>query len=191
MGDVILLTGYLLAVAGVLVLRLSWGLAGRSRMLNAAGWAALAAAVLCGAVAAGAWGITVVSLWATATAFVLLAVAGWTAQPSVRRASDRRAGMLPEGTEPLRLGGRVLTFAIVAVLSMAASIAAALFVRWAALLCGAAEGNASVLALFAAPLVWTMLAYLLLMTGSRKRQFAILGGTILTALPPVLSGAMT
>ena len=87
MGDVILLTGYLLAVAGVLVLRLSWGLAGRSRMLNAAGWAALAAAVLCGAVAAGAWGITVVSLWATATAFVLLAVAGWTAQPSVRRAA--------------------------------------------------------------------------------------------------------
>ena len=85
----------------------------------------------------------------------------------------------------------MLTFAIVAVLSMAASIAAALFVRWAALLCGAAEGNASVLALFAAPLVWTMLAYLLLMTGSRKRQFAILGGTILTALPPVLSGAMT
>lgn len=191
MGDVILLTGYMLAVAGVLVLRLSWGLAARSRMLNAAGWAALAAAVLCGAVAAGAWGITVVSLWATATAFVLLAVAGWTAQPSVRRASDRRAGMLPEGKESLRLGGRVLTFALVAVLSMAASIAAALFVRWAALLCGAAEGNASVLALFAAPLVWTLLAYVLLMTGSRKRQFAILGGTILTALPPVLSGAMT
>ena len=190
-GDPLLAGGSLLGIAGVAVLRLSWGRTGRSLSLNTAGWGALAASVLCGAAAAGAWGIAVVSLWAMTAAFVSLAVAGLSSQPSARRASGRRAGMLPEGREPLRLGGRVLTFLMVAVLSMASSIAIALLVRWVALLCGAAEGNASVLALFAVPLVWTLLAYFLLMTGSRTRQFAILGGTILAALPPILSGAMT
>lgn len=189
-GDPLLVGASLLGIAGVAVLRLSWGRTGRSLSLNTAGWAALAASVLCGAAAAGAWGIAVASLWAMAAAFVSLAVAGFSSQPSARRASDRRAGMLPEGRAPLRLGGRVLTFLMVAVLSMASSIAIALLVRSVALLCGAAEGNASVLALFTAPLTWTLLAYALLMTGNRKRQCALLFGTMLAALPPVLTGAM-
>lgn len=189
-GDALLAAGSLLGMTGVLVLRLSWGRAGRSRALNLAGWGALAAAVLCGAAAAGAWGVAVVSLWTMAAACALLAWAGFASQPSPARASVRRAGVLP-ASGPLRLGGRVLTFLLVAVLSMASAIGFALGVRWVALLCGAAEGNASVLALFAAPLAWTLLAHALLMTGSRRRQFALIAATMLPAVPAVLSGAMT
>ncbi|WP_230281577.1 hypothetical protein [Croceicoccus sp. Ery15] len=192
-GDAPLLTGSALAVLGVVMLRWSWGRPRRATLPNLAGWASLAAAVICGAAAAGAWGIAVASLWAMGAACALLAWAGLTAAPpatNARRASDRRAGMLPQGDEPLRLGGRVLTFLLVAVLSMAASIAIALGMRWIALLCGTAEGNASVLALFAAPLAWTILAYALLMTASRKRQFAMIACSLLAVLPPVLTGIM-
>ncbi|ARU17823.1 hypothetical protein A9D14_15845 (plasmid) [Croceicoccus marinus] len=188
-GDPLLAAGSLLAATGVAILRLSWGRAGRSGVINAAGWGALAAAVLCGAAAAGAWGVAVVSLWAMAAGCALLAWAGFASQPAPTRASSRRAGVLPANA-PLRLGGRVLTFLLVAVLAMASSIAIALGVRWTALLCGAAEGNATVLALFAVPLTWTLLAYALLMTDSRKRQFAIAGGAMLAAFPALLPGAM-
>lgn len=189
-GDPLLAAGGMLAVAGVLLLRISWGRTGRSVALNTAGWGGIVAAVLCGAAAAGAWGIAVNSLWAMAAAFVLLAIAGWTAQPSARRTADRGAGVLPEGRESLRIGGRLVTFALVTVLSLIGSLAIAVFVRWLAVQMGAAEANASVLGLFAAPLAWTMLAYAVLMTGSRRRQFAILGGTILTAIPPIVAGAL-
>ncbi|GGD82609.1 hypothetical protein GCM10010990_35800 [Croceicoccus mobilis] len=178
-------------VVGILVLRLSWGLQARSAWHNLAGWGAIALSLLCGAGSAGAWGIAVAALWAMAAAFACLGWAAITTPPKRGRAPNRRAGMLPEGGEPLRLGERFLTFALVAVLSFGSAIAMALLLRWIALLCGAAEANATVIALFTAPLAWTVLAYALLMTASRRRQFALIGATMAAALPPVLAGGLS
>ncbi|ATW05070.1 hypothetical protein CHN51_17210 [Sphingorhabdus sp. YGSMI21] len=177
------------AVAALLVLRFSWARPGRSRLLNAAGWLLLAISVAAGSALAGAWGITVMALWTMGAAFVLLAVAAWKSPPARRKASSRRAGMLPEAGEPLRLGGRVITFLLVVLGAMISSIALAITTRWIALLAGAAEANANVLALFAAPLGWTILAFLILMTDSRRRQLVILSIPIATAIPAFVTGS--
>lgn len=191
MTEPLVAAGALLAGLGVLVLRLSWGRAGRDILLNTAGWAALALSVLFGALAAGAWGIAVVALWAMTAAFVFLALAAFQSSPTTtRRTKERRADILPDDGESLRFGGRAVTFVLVGVMPLISSVAVALFVRRIALICGAMEGNASVLALFAAPLTWTILSYTLLMTDTRKMQFTLIGGSMLTALPAVLSGEM-
>lgn len=190
MTEPLVAAGAVLAGLGVLVLRLSWGRAGRDILLNTAGWAALALSVLFGALAAGAWGIAVVALWAMAAAFVFLALAAFRSSPTTRRTKERRADILADDGESLRFGGRAVTFVMVGVLPLISSVAVALFVRRIALICGAMEGNASVLALFAAPLTWTILSYALLMTDTRKMQFTLIGGSMLTALPAVLSGEM-
>ena len=102
----LLLTGAIAAIAGIGVLRLSWGRDHRSATLNTAGWALLGGGTVAGWLAAGAWGATVVSLWAMGAALVCLAVAAWISPPARRAASKRRAGVLPEGDEPLGLGRR-------------------------------------------------------------------------------------
>ena len=97
----LLLTGAIAAIAGIGVLRLSWGRDHRSATLNTAGWALLGGGTVAGWLAAGAWGATVVSLWAIGAALVCLAAAAWISPPARRAASKRRAGVLPEGDEPL------------------------------------------------------------------------------------------
>lgn len=97
--------------------------------------------------------------------------------------------MLPEAGEPLRLGGRVITFLLIVLGAMISSIALAITTRWLALLMGASEGNANVLALFAAPLGWTILAFLILMTNGRRRQLVILSIPIATAIPAFVTGS--
>lgn len=177
--------GVIAALCGVAVLRWSWGRPKRSTLLNGSGWALLLAALIVGWADAGAWGASIISLWAMTAAFVALAWAIWCAPRARRAASNRRAGMLPESGEPARIGRRVGTFLVVTVLAMLASIALAVGVRWAMMLAGAGEANANVLALFVAPLGWTILAFLILMSGSRKRQFMLVALTAATALPAI------
>lgn len=185
-----IVAGSALAIVAVAVLRFSWGQQGRSSALNAGGWGLGLAALLLGWMAAGAWGASVVSLWTMAAACAILAWEGLRSPTGRVKASSRRAGMMPEGTAPLRIGPRLTTFALVAVVALLSSIAFAVGVRWLAAALGAGEANANVLALFATPVVWTTLAFMLLMTASRKRQIAYLAVTACAALPAFLPGAV-
>ncbi|RXZ64387.1 hypothetical protein [Pelagerythrobacter rhizovicinus] len=184
-----IVAGGALAVLAVAMLRISWGQRRRSIPLNAAGWAVGLAALVMGWGAAGAWGASVVSLWAMGAACAILAWEGLRSPAGRSKASNRRAGMMPEGPGPLRLGSRLLTFVLVAVAASMSSIAFALGVRWLAAAMGAGEADANVLALFATPVVWTVLAFALLMAASRKRQIAYLAVTASAALPAFLLGA--
>lgn len=178
------------AIMAVAVLRLSWARPQRSAALNAGGWLLLALSLASGWAYAGAWGVTILSLWTMAAAFVALAVAAWTSPPARRKASNRRAGLLPEAGEPLRLGRRITTFLIVVLAGMVSAVALGLAIRWLSLLTGASEANANVLALFVVPLGWTILAFLILMTESRRRQIAILAAAVATAIPSLASESL-
>ena len=183
--------GAVAAVTAVAVLRLSWGRTARNAGINAAGWALALTAAIAGAAYAGAWGVAVISLWAMAAAAVLLAWSAWQASPNTRSsASNRRAAMLPEGGEPARVGRRLVTFLTVTIGGLIASVAFATAVRWVAVVTNADEANANVAALFAAPMGWTILTFVLLITPNRKRQFAIVSGTIATAIPAILTGSL-
>lgn len=178
------------AIAAVAVLRLSWARPRRSVALNATGWLILLLSLAAGWACAGAWGVSILSLWAMGAAFVVLAAAAWTSPPARRKPSSRRAGMLPDAGEPLRLGGRIATFLIVVLAGMVAAVALGLATRWLALLIGASAANANVLALFVVPLGWTILAFLILMTESRRHQIAILAAAVATAIPSLASGSL-
>ena len=188
-GTGTLAAGSIAAVIAVTILRLSWGRPRRSTALNTAGWVMFAAAIIGGWVSAGAWGASVVTLWAIGAAFAVLGWAAWRSPPARRKASNRRAGMLPESGEPPRIGRRIGTFLIVTIAAMTSAITLAIAVRWAAMTFGAAEANANALALFAAPIGWTILTFLILMTSSRKRQFALIAITWATALPAIITGS--
>lgn len=186
-----LVLGIAAAVSAVAVLRLSWGRPARHVALNAVGWAFAAIATIVGGAYAGAWGIAVISLWAMGAAAVLLAWSAWRAPSSgTRAASNRRAGMLPQGDEPARIGGRIATFLIVVVGGIIASVALAVASRWLAMATDANEANANVAALFVAPLGWTILTFVLLITPSRKRQIALILSGTATAVPAILTGSL-
>lgn len=187
-ADGLLLTSALAALGGVAFLRVSWSRPKRSVGLNSAGWGLLLMGVVAGWNAAGAWGVAIGALVAMAAAFVLLARAGWTSPPGAMKASNRRVGMLPESGAPLRLGRRLLTFVLVGILALFASIGLALAARLLALLSGAGEADANVLALFTTPVAWSILAFALLMTRDRRRQFAMLAIGALVAVPAFLQG---
>lgn len=184
----LLLLGGLAAGAGVVVLRFSWARRKRSHGLNLAGWTLLFLAVASGWNASGAWGVSVEALVAMIAAFILLGWSGWASPPGAAKASNRRAGMLPEGGAPLRLGRRLVTFLLVGVVALFASIGLALGTRLLALLGGAGEANANVLALFVTPLAWCIFAFALLMMADRRRQFAMLMVGSLAAIPAFLQG---
>ncbi len=181
--------GVAAAVGGVVVLRLSWGRSARNSVLNLIGWGMLAIAAVLAWIEAGAWGTSIAALFAMGAALLALGFAAWRSPPARRTASNRRARMLPEGGEPLRIMQRIVTFLLVVVVAMVAAIAFAITVRRVALFMGASEANANVLALFATPLMWAMLAFVLLMTRKRTRQFALLSGVLVLALPATLAGA--
>lgn len=185
---VTLWAGVVAAIAAIALLRLSWGLLRRHRGMNIAGWALLMASIVAGCFSAGAWGVTVVSLVAMVVAAVLLGWAAWQSPKGRSAASNRRANMLPQAGEPARIGSRIVTFLMVAVAGMLASVALAVASRWAAMLAGAGEANATVIAFFVAPLGWTILAFLLLLTDSRRRQLAMLACATAPLLSALLSG---
>lgn len=189
MGDMLLWLSALAAISGVAVLREAWALDKRSLGANSAGWALLAAAAGFGGTAAGAWGVAVASLVAMTAAAILLGWAALKAPAGRERASNRRVKMLPEAGEPLRLGRRLATFALVGIAGFAASIALAIGLRWLALAIGWSEANANSLALFAVPLAWGILATILLMQQTRKSQVATLAIASIPLIPALLSGS--
>lgn len=160
------------AVAAILLLRRAWGLPRRSAAQNGAAWALLLVAVALGLAGNGAWGAAIVSLFAMGTAALLLAHAAATARAGKARASDRKAHILPEAGEPRRIGRRLATFAITVPLALIASLLVALGARALAALAGWADADSNALALLLLPLVWGLLAFLLLMLQSRRAQFA-------------------
>jgi len=183
--------GGLFGILGIGALRFAWGRANRSVILNTAGWMLIGAGLAAGWVYAGAWGVSIASLWAMAAALILLAIAAWRDPARKSRGSDRRAGMLPEPGEPRHLAKRITTFAIVVGGGLVAAIAIGVMTRWAALTVNASVADANVLVFFAVPLVWSILAFLLLMTENRKRQLVCIALPLIAAIPAIVKGSMS
>lgn len=176
--------GALCGGGALLSLRLAWGLPMRSSRRNGLGWGMLLAGLVLGAIGAGAWGMAVVAMTATVVAFLCLAHAALTARPGKAAASNRRAHMLPEQREPLRIGGRLLSFMLTVPLAMLIALLAGLALRAGAVRLGAGEADGNILSLFGMPLVWALLVSILLLWPRRRRQWAVL------AVPALLSALL-
>jgi len=174
--------GALAAAGAVCMLRLAWGRVQRSVSLNGAAWALLAFALAMGMRGAGAWGIAIVTLAALAAAFFCLTIAAVTAPPGKAHTSNRRAHMLPEGREPLRIGGRLLSFLLSVPGAMLVAMILGLAARNMAGALGAPEADGNVLMLFLMPLLWALLAMLVLLWPNRGRQLALLAVPALLGL---------
>jgi len=174
----------LLAVAGMIALRMGWGR--RQRALSVAGWAMLAGSAWAGAAAGGAWGVAVASLWAMGAACALIGWAAWQAPaPAAVRAGRTARALAPPPRAPLQIGGRLATFGIVAIGGLAASTALGLGAHWLTSIAGAGEANANVAMLYTLPVAWAVLAHLL-MTASRRSQGVIIAACLVTAVPALL-----
>lgn len=192
-GDAVLMAALASAVGGIAVLRFAWSLPRCSSGWNAGGWGLLVLSAAFAWLAQGAWGAAIAGLWGMGAAMALIALAAARApiKGHVRasnRASNRKIevkiGGPPEGKVPLHILRRVVTFLIVALVAMIVSTGLALAMRGAALWAGASEANANVAGLFTMPIVWTLLAFFLLMAGSRIRQWRLL---LLCAVPGVIA----
>ena len=181
--------GALLGIIGIGTLRLAWGRAKRSIILNTAGWASIGGGAAAGWSYAGAWGTSVALLWIIGGALLLQAIAALGDPARQAKGSNRRAGMLPEPGEPRHMARRITTFAIVVAGGLAMAIAIGVITRSAALLGNASEADANVLAFFTLPLVWSIFAFLLLMTPDRKRQLAIILLPMVAAIPAIVEGS--
>lgn len=188
-AELLLTAAMAAAIGGVAVLRLAWSRRQRSAVLNTAGWGFLALAALCGGAASGAWGIAIASLVAMGAATIALALAAAQSPAGRANASNRRAGMLPERREPREIGRRVGTFLIVILGGLIASIALGIGLRWAAIAIGWVEADANALAFIAVPLVWGVIACVMLMQQNRRSQAATLLVCTLPLIPALLSGA--
>jgi hypothetical protein len=184
-ADTLLVAAGASAAAGSVVLRFAWSLPRRSIAWNTAGWGLFGLGALLGWLSAGAWGTAVASLCGMGAALLLLAhAAGTTPAPANARASNRRAGALPERGEPWRLGRRIVTFLIVVLVAMIVSVGLAVAARGLVAWSGAGEANANVASLFVMPLAWALLAFALLMEERRARQWRLLA---IAAVPGALA----
>ena len=92
-------------------MRFAWSLKHRSAGWNGLGWSMLALAVLLAALAAGAWGMAIAGLAATASALALLADAamrsppGRAEAPSGHAVTTTHATSVPCGHSRPELGG--------------------------------------------------------------------------------------
>ncbi len=188
MTDSLLWTGSAAAICGVGVLRVSWSLKHRSTIANLIGWALLLAACVAGGIAAGAWGMSVVSLVAMGLAAAILGWAAATSPAGRSKSPDRRVRMLPNGNGHLQIGKRLVTFALVIVAGFAASVALAIALRAGTLGLGWSEADANATALFAVPLVWGVLATIMLMLETRRQQIMALMATSLPLVPALIAG---
>lgn len=159
-------------VAAVLQLRRAWGLPRRSLVQNVIAWALMLAGAMLALVGDGAWGLAVASLGGMATAALLIAHAGWTSPRSKARVLDRKAHMLPEKGEPLRIGRRLLTFLITVPLGFTAALLVALGARALAGMAGWHDADSNAMALLLLPLLWGLLAFWLLILPRRREQFS-------------------
>lgn len=184
MADALLIAASASAAGGSAALRFAWSLPRRSRAWNSLGWGLFALGAVLGWLSAGAWGAAIASLFGMAAALLFLAYAAATAPATTAKASNRRAGALPEGGEPWRIGRRIGTFAIVVLVAMIVSVGLAVAARGLVAWSGAGDANANVASFFVMPLAWTLLAFALLMEERRARQWRLLA---LCAVPGVLA----
>lgn len=185
MGNGALLIGSATAMAGIAALRFAWSRSRRSLVWTGGGWGLLAFGALAGAIGAGAWGMAVAALFGMGTALLLLTHAAVTSPVAAgAKASNRRAGMLPQGGEPRYVWRRVVTFFMVVFGAMIVAAGLAIAVRCLLAWAGVGEADANVSALFAMPLACTGLAYALLMETRRARQWRLLA---MAAAPGLVS----
>ncbi|MBB3032441.1 hypothetical protein [Alteriqipengyuania lutimaris] len=184
-GDAPIWLASALAIAGVAVLRVSWGRSDRSSPLNIAGWATLLAALVAGDLAAGEWGIAVTVLVATFAAFVALAFA---ATKPARKARAKTVRTSHRGNDEASSawwsGG--LTFTLAGPLALGASVLLALAVRALILLAGGAEADGNVAVLATVPLAWPILSFALLMMSRRAAQWGWVLGLAAVSAPFLL-----
>ena len=171
-----------LAVMGIALLRMSWGRPGRAAGLNALGWAALAIGVVIGGAVAGAWGIAVTSLFAVGTAIAILAKAVFEHPRRQRPARPLRETEALNGVGGTRIGQALATFAIAGPLALVVSVLFALAARLALIAAGAGEANGNVAVLGLVPLVWPILAFVLLITQTRGKQLLLTSAVSIAAL---------
>ena len=177
-GTMVLLSfGCAAAVAGVVGLRRSWGLSARSVARNLTAWAALIAAMVVGGIAAGAWGMAIVTLAATAAAFAILSYSAITAPAKSATSPSRRAHVLPGKGAARQLPRRLATFLLVVPLACVTSVLIALVLRQATI--GPGEANANVTALYATPILWSVLMSVIMM---QTRQLVRLATALLPGL---------
>jgi hypothetical protein len=155
-----------------------------------AGWLLMLGGAVCGWAAAGAWGTAAAALFPMAGALLLLAIAALTSEPTKLRASNRRAGLLPERGEPIRIAGRLLTFVLVGVLAAALGSGIAVALGALLLLMGMSEANAYALALQLMPLIWAALAFAVMMQPSRRGQLKILAFASVPVWPALAAGVL-
>src|SRR5690606_42142758 len=103
-----------------------------------------------GWMSAGVWVSTVTKLGAVGPEMVVLGLSAWGSPPARRNTSNHRAGMLPDSGQPTQIGRRIGTFLIVTIVKMTSANTLAVAVRRLAVLLGANEAVANVLALFSA-----------------------------------------
>ena len=174
-GDTLLAVACVSAACGSAALRYGWSLPRRSILWNGVGWGCYGLAGITGWLASGAWGVAIAALVAMAVIVPILTHSVLTAPPaSEAKPSSRRVNMLPEQGEPLRLGSRIATFLMVAVVTLLVSIGIGIAAHALLLALNVTEANASVASFFTMPLAWTILAYLLLIQDSRAAQWKIL-----------------
>ena len=190
-ANALLVAGSLLGLVGVGTLRLAWARETRSLALNIVGWLLLVVAAIDGGVAAGAWGVAVVSLCPMGGALLLLALAALRSEPGRQRASNRRAGLLPQDDEPMRVAGRLLTFLLVVVIAAMLSAGLGVTVGALALLAGWSKANAYAVALFLTPFIWALLAYGIMMQPARRGQFKLLGIASVPVWPTLVMGMLS
>ncbi|MDG5747580.1 hypothetical protein P8Q88_05245 [Qipengyuania sp. XHP0207] len=174
-GDTSIWIAATLAIAGVAVLRLSWGKPQRSTILNIAGWVTLLAALVVGDSAAGEWGVAVIVLVATFAASVALAFAA--AKPA-RKARAKTIRTSHRGSSEITVAQRSgwVTFLIAGPLALVASLLLALAIRAVILTTGGAEADGNVAVLATVPVAWPVLTFALLMMTRRTRQVAWIAG---------------
>lgn len=184
-GGALIWVAAILAIAGVALLRLSWGKPYRSTALNVGGWVVLAAALVVADQTAGEWGVAVTVLVATAAAFAVLVVAARTPARKARaktiRTSQRGSS---EMASPVRSG--LLTFAIAGPLALVASVLLALAVRALIIGAGGAEADGNVAVLATVPIAWPVLSFALLMMSHRGTQFVWVLGVAAVSAPFLL-----
>lgn len=162
------------ALAAILMLRAAWARPRRSAARNGAAWAMLLVGAALGLVGNGAWGLAMVSLFAMGAAALLLTHAALTSPPGKLRASERQAHILPAKGEPRHYGRRLVTFLLTVPLAFAAALLVALGARGAAGLAGWSDADGNGMALLLLPLLWGILAFVLLMQPRRRTQWLTL-----------------
>jgi hypothetical protein len=138
-----------------------------------------------------AGGTAVATLFPMAAACLFLSIAALKSTPSKLKASNRRAGLLPEQGEPMRIAGRLLTFVLVGLLAAVIGVGMALALALLLLLAGMSEANAYALALQLMPVFWAAIAFAVLMQPSRRGQLKVLAIASVPVWPTLAAGVLS